>query len=192
MTFDHLKTQLTASLQGFAAGKAQDRQQRQGKSLPCTVAEVVSSGIVKVNFEVESGKPWTIPQMIVPVVGWEYVRVPIAVGDKGRCVPSDVRLGHMTGLGDGTPGMTLPGNLGALAFEPLGNTGWDAPFATDDVEVMGNLRVKSDQFGVFGESAVQQEITSALSSVTDPAAQDVLTSIIAALVAYGLVTDGTT
>jgi hypothetical protein len=190
--FDHLKNQLNASLQGFAAGKAQDRQQRQGKSLPCTVVKVVTPGTVLVNFEVQTGTPWTIPQMEVPISDWDYIRYPIKAGDKGRCVPSDVRLGGVTGLGSGIPDFTPPGNLGALAFEPLGNTAWTAPIADDDVEIMGNLRVKPDEFGVFAESATQQEITGELSMVSDPNAMAVLQSIIAAGVAYGLWTDETT
>ena len=43
-----------------------------------------------------------------------------------------------------------------------------------------------------GAGAVQQAITGALSTVADPPALAVLTSIIAALVGVGLVTDGTT
>jgi len=47
--------------------------------------------------------------------------------------------------------------------------------------------------GFLGANAVaRQTVTGALSTVIDAAAKDVLSSIIAALVAYGLATDGTT
>lgn len=51
----------------------------------------------------------------------------------------------------------------------------------------------TDTVGFYGHAgATQQAVTGALSTVADAPAKAVLTSIIAALVASGLVTDGTT
>lgn len=126
---DWIKNPLAVSLNDVALKRANDLIQSLGKSLPCTVAQVVSSGIVVVNFEVNSA-PATLPRVTVPVLGSEYIRYPIQVGDKGMVLSADVRLGGITGLGAGVPDMTRPGNLSALVFAWLGNTAWSA---TDDV-----------------------------------------------------------
>jgi hypothetical protein len=128
----HLKLPLASSLQALAKARASDQVFLQGRKYPCTVKEVVSPGIVTVNFEVNS-HPFTLPQPTVPVVGSEYARLPIRVGDKGMCIAADVRLGGVTGLGTGVPDLTPPGNLSGLAFIWLGNTDW----ATEDDE--GNV-----------------------------------------------------
>ena len=55
------------------------------------------------------------------------------------------------------------------------------------------LRVTATTLGFFGVAAVtKQSVTGVLSAVADANAKAVLTSIIAALVNYGLVTDKTT
>ena len=133
---DAIKNSLSASLQPFAKGKVADGLQSLGQRYPCTVAEVISSGIVLVNFEVNAA-PFTLPKKKVPVVGSEYVRLPIQVGDKGMCITADARLGGMTGLGSGTPGLTRPGNLSALAFIWLGNTAWSIVDDPDAVVIYG-------------------------------------------------------
>ncbi len=124
----HIKTPMVFGLNSFAEKKVADAIAQLGKSLPCTVAAVVSSGIVRVNFEVDAA-PWTLPQVTVPILYPEYIRYPIQVGAKGACVAFDARLGGLTGLGSGTPGLSPPGNLTALAFDFLGSSDWSA---TDD------------------------------------------------------------
>lgn len=122
---DHLRTPFSQSLQAFAKGKTNDAKVLQGWSLPCTVTEVISSGIVKVSFEVQD-PVLVIPQIEIPILAPEYIRYPIQVGDKGMTVPADVSLGGITGLGTGIPTLSQPANLTGLAFMWLGNTAWEA------------------------------------------------------------------
>lgn len=125
---DFTKNPLGTSLNAISQRRAADAIQRQGKSLPARVETVVSSGIVTVSFAVNAA-PFTLPQVTIPVVGSEYVRIPIQVGDTGMVIAADARLGGVSGLGGGTPDLTQPGNLTALAFVWLGSTGWSE---TDD------------------------------------------------------------
>lgn len=66
----------------------------------------------------------------------------------------------------------------------------------DNLTATGDVELGTDgtsTLGFYGGGPdTQQEITGALSTVIDAPAKAVLTSIIAALVATGLVTDGTT
>lgn len=216
---DFLKRPLAGSLNEVAIQRAADAIQRTGQSLPARVETVVSSGIVTISFQVNAA-PFTLPQITVPVVGSPWYRQPIQVGDLGRVVPSDVRLGGVSGLGVGTPDLTQPGNLGALAFEWLGSTNWTDPVDPDAAEVNGpngailrdsgsthsvrvtpaagvsvdgNVIVKGEELAFFaGSPVVKQTITGDLTAVSDVNAKAVLTSIIAALTAYGLMIDGTT
>lgn len=119
-----------------AKGRAQDESHLRGKSLPCTVAKVLGSGIVQVNLEVDAD-PFTLPRLTVPVAYPEYIRYPIQVGDKGYLVPADARLGGLTGLGSGVANLTRPGNLSALAFLWLGSTAWSPPEDPNSVEIYG-------------------------------------------------------
>jgi hypothetical protein len=112
-----------------------------GQSLPATVAKVISSGIVQVNFEVMQS-PFTLSQVIVPVHMSEYVRLPIQVGCKGYVNTADYYLGGMSGLGGGTADLTQRGNLTTLVFAPIGNTGW----STDQID--GNLLCQYGPNGV--------------------------------------------
>lgn len=210
-----VKTPLAKSLPAVARAGAQDATHLLGKGLPCSVTEVVSSGIVKVKLEV-TADPWTLPELTVPVRAFEYIRYPVQVGDKGVLTASDARLGGLTGLGAGAPLLTdKPANLSALSFSPLGSTEWADPIDPDATEIYGVgssgailrdgdstniVTVDGDGFngnvtgmGWFGNDPVaQQSITGALSLVTDSNAKAVLISIIDALSTYGLVTDDTT
>ena len=57
----------------------------------------------------------------------------------------------------------------------------------------GAIVLLGGSLAFFGATAISQPtITGALSAVTDPAAQAVLTSLLGALVSFGLVQDGTT
>lgn len=138
MSENHLKTQSNAAIQAFVKGRTDDSQLSSGKSYPCSVTKVISSGIVQVKFEVNS-TPFTLPEMKVPVVGSEYIRYPIQVGDLGRCVPSDVRLGGVSGLATtrSPPDLTPAGNLSALAFEWLGSSNWEAATDPNALELIG-------------------------------------------------------
>jgi hypothetical protein len=120
------KKWMGADLNALAIQRALDQIQIGGQSLPCKVATVVSSGIVTVNFEVNSGVA-TLPQVTVPVFMSRYVRLPIQVGDPGVCLAADAVLGGVTGLGSGAPALwDRPANLAALSFCPLGSTAWSS------------------------------------------------------------------
>ena len=123
MTDNALKTPLALSLERFGQRKAQDAVEQLGKALPCSVVEVLSSGIVKVKFEVDAA-PFTLPQITVPIGAPEYIRYPVQVGDKGVVFPANARLGGLTGLGSGVASLSQPANLGALTFFWLGSTQW--------------------------------------------------------------------
>lgn len=191
------KTPLGQSLHRLAAAKAQDVQALQGLHLPCTVSKVISPWIVEVNFEVAGP---TLPNDLqVPVQAPPYISLPIKVGDPGIVQSATVRLGGLSGLGSGTPNLQDAsggiGNLSALSFTWLGTTDYDT-IDPDAVVLHGNISVTPDKLGFFATSKVAlQSLTGALSSVTDPAAQAVLQSIVDALCAdngYGLTKDETT
>jgi len=125
------KTWFGRDMNRFAEGKVLDAIQLTGKSLPASVVAVFGS-IVEVKFEVDAA-PFTLPHVIVPLAGPEWIRYPTQIGDKGRVSSSDARLGAMSGLGSGTPKLTLPANLSALVFEPFGNKNWST---TDDAQAV--------------------------------------------------------
>jgi hypothetical protein len=123
------KTPFFRSMNRFAEAKAISAIQLLGKALPCSVV-AVSGSIVKVKFELNAA-PYTLPNVTVPLAGPEWIRYPTQIGDKGIVIPSDVRIGGITGLGSGVANLNLPANLSALTFFPIGNANWDA---TDDAQ----------------------------------------------------------
>jgi hypothetical protein len=132
------KTPLVSTLNRFAESKATDNTQQLGKSLPCSVVTVVSSGVVVVKFEVQSSVLGaTLPNVMVPVAWPEYIRYPVQKGDKGMCVTADAYLGGVSGLGGGVAGLVQQGNLAALAFQPLGNKAWTATTDPNAVVIYG-------------------------------------------------------
>lgn len=185
------KTPLAQSLHKLGSAKAQDAVQALGKGLPCTVHSVDGPGIVTVNFEVAT-EPAPLPRTQMPVNKPSCIKYPIQVGDIGVALSAGLRTGGLTGLGAGVPNLKdTVGNLSAMTFFWLGKK--DEEFIDPDaLDLNGNILCTPDELAFFGGSKVsQQDITGALSAVTDPAAQAVLTSIIAALTGYNLTTDGT-
>lgn len=134
---DYLKKPLTQSLQAWGKGKAADAVWAQGRCWPCTVSQVISSGIVEVNFEVNAGPTLTLSKIIIPILSPEYIRYPIQVGDKGMTVGANTLLGGLTGLGAGVAQLSQPANLAGLAFLWLGSTTWMTPLDTQAVELYG-------------------------------------------------------
>jgi hypothetical protein len=124
------KTPFAQSINRFAEQKIRGFMQLTGQALPCSVVSVNGS-IVTVKFEITSN--YTLPQVTVPVFGPEWIRYPIQVGDKGMVIPADAYLGGVSGLGTGTAGLNLPGNLSALIFMPIANANWSA---TDDANAL--------------------------------------------------------
>lgn len=121
MSDNSQKTPLGQALNAFAAAKALDQIQMLGKALPATVVSM-DKGIVTVKVELQSG--FTLPQLSVPVAMPQYLRMPLQAGDPGVLQPADVRLGGLSGQGDGIATLDQPANLAALVFVPLANTHW--------------------------------------------------------------------
>lgn len=101
-----------------------DYNQLLGKQLPCHVIEKIgeTNSIVTVAFDINSD--FTLPSVTIPVLGFEYIRNPIQIGDKGAAIAFDSRLGGVSGLGESITNLTQPCNLGSLIFVPIGNINW--------------------------------------------------------------------
>lgn len=121
---DAQKFPFLASLSNMAANRLEDHKALQGRALPCHVVKV-EGAVVTVQFDVLPGTI-QLQEITVPVAGFEYIRFPISVGDKGVTVPADVSLRGVSGLGTGMADMSLPASLTALYFVPLGNSDWSA------------------------------------------------------------------
>jgi hypothetical protein len=191
------KTPLGRSLNQVAQKRAIDAIQTLGKGLPCTVQEVISPGVVVVNFEVASS-PATLPRTQMPVSRPACIKYPIQVGDIGVALSAGLRTGQLTGLGGGTPNLQdTVGNLSAMTFFWLGKKSEEF-LDPDALDLYGNILCTPSQLAFFGGSKVdKQTITGALSAIADSpagaiATKAVITSIIDALVAYNIVVNGTT
>ena len=129
MPGNNQKTPLAFSLQVGAQQKVQDAVALLGKALPAEVVSIDETGtIVTVQFLVQTNL-FTLPNIQCPLATSEYSRAPIQAGCKGQVFPSDVYNGGVSGLGGGVADLSLPGNLTALTFFPVGNTGFSP---TDD------------------------------------------------------------
>jgi len=151
------KTPISRTLPRAAVGAALAEIERRGYGLPCHVT-AVSGAIVTVAFDC-TAQGAVLPPVTMPVVGSEYIRLPIQAGCKGRAVPSSVDLSIVTGLGPGSslPDFSqIPANLSALAFEPLGNATWTA-------SPNANALVA---YGAGGGVILQDKLTSPNFSVT--------------------------
>lgn len=132
---DAQKLSFQASLNRVGQARAADAIQRLGKSLPCSVT-AISGALVTVKFELTT--EYTLPKIQMPVIGSEYIRLPVKVGDKGIVMACDANIGHISGLGGATPpDLTQPGNLSALIFVPIGNKFWSAVADPTAVTIYG-------------------------------------------------------
>ncbi|HEO9044237.1 TPA: phage baseplate protein [Enterobacter kobei] len=93
-----------------------------GQALPCHVV-AVNGQIVTVQFDILPGTA-NLQEVTIPTAGWEYIRNPVQIGDKGFTVPASVSLRGISGLGDGMATMSKPPSLTALVFVPVGNINW--------------------------------------------------------------------
>ena len=127
MSINAQKTWAVKNLDVFAGKRIQQALQQTGKALPCHVTGFPKAGvpIVTVAFDL-TNVPYTLPNITCPLFGPEYIRYPIQVGCKGVAFPADAYLGGVSGLGGGTADLSLIGNLTALVFFPIGNSGWAA------------------------------------------------------------------
>ena len=186
------KTPLAQSLQKLGRAKAQDAVAALGKGLPCTVAAVITPGIVVVNFAVASS-PAPLPQVMMPVSKPPYIKYPIQVGDVGVALSADLRTSGLTGLGLGVPNLQdTVANMAAMTFFWLGTTS-ETFLDAEALDLYSNILCTPTQLAFFGGvKTTKKTATGALSAVTDTNAKAVLTSLIAALADYGLITNGTT
>lgn len=128
------KRPLARSLNEFAQRKALDQIQVLGKALPASVTAVDGS-IVTVKFDLKSA--FTLPNVTIPAMMWQWVRVPIQVGDKGLVVPADASLGATSGLGGGGADLSLSANLSALVWIPVARKDWAAAGDPNAVVIYG-------------------------------------------------------
>jgi len=128
------KVPFVRSMNLFAQRRALDAIQLLGKALPASVT-AVNGSIVTVKFEVQS--LFTLPKVTIPALVWQYVRIPIQVGDTGMVMPADADLGGVDGLGHGTADLTTPANLSALVFVPVASKNWSASEDPNAVVIYG-------------------------------------------------------
>lgn len=128
------RTPVVRSIQRAAQRKAEAAIELLGKALPCEVVSRTGS-IVTVKFAL-TDTPFNLPQVTIPIIGSEYIRVPVQPGCKGLTISADASLGAATGLGPATVGLALPANLTALVFVPIGNKSF-APEHPDHLELYG-------------------------------------------------------
>lgn len=136
MPNDAQKLPLSRTMEQWGGRKWQAAQDLLGKSLPASVVKVVSSGIVTVKFEL-ANVPFTLPQITVPFLGSEFVRIPIQVGMLGWVMSADAYLGGVSGLGGGTADLSPLPNLANLVFSPVGNSAWSATDNPNAVVIYG-------------------------------------------------------
>jgi len=115
------KLPFQVALGNIAKKGANDAINLLGISLPASVVSV-SGSFVKVKFEILSD--YNLPEIDVPVIGSEYIRIPLQSGDKGVLIPCDANIAGITGQDGRTSDMTAPANLSALMFFPIGNKNW--------------------------------------------------------------------
>ncbi len=94
-----------------------------GKGLPASIVSV-NGGIATIKFEVLSD--YNMPQIEVPIAGSEYARAPLKQGDKGMVLSCDASIAGVCGLSSETADLSVPPNLSALTFFPIGNKNWQS------------------------------------------------------------------
>jgi len=134
MADSYEKLPLQTSQNRLAINRARLEIERQGRALPCRVT-AVNGAIVTVEFEMDTS-PWTLPPITIPKAESNWIRMPTQVGDFGVTMPSDVYLGGISGLGGGTADFRRRGNLSALVFVPVSNSG-SPPIDQNAAQVQG-------------------------------------------------------
>lgn len=121
------KTPLSRTLPRAATQAVLAEIEQRGYGLPCHVT-AVDGQTVTVAFDC-TVRGAALPPVTMAIIGAEYIRYPTQVGDKGRAEPSSVDISIATGLGpaNALPDLsTVPANLSALVFVPVGNASWTA------------------------------------------------------------------
>jgi len=111
------------SMANFIEQKIDNHNAVTGKALPCHVV-AVENNLVTVNFDILPTDNLVLPPVTIPVIGFEYIRYPIQIGDKGVTLAADVSLRGITGLGSGPVDLVKLPPLSTLFFVPLSNIHW--------------------------------------------------------------------
>lgn len=123
------KVQSAQNLAQIATYASQLAIQGCGWQLPCHVVKVITDkdghtpdGLVEIQFDVTNIKT-PLPNIVVPVIGWRYIRYPIQVGDAGITITIDTDTQNIAGLASGSASLIPSGNMGTtLAFLPIMQT----------------------------------------------------------------------
>lgn len=96
--------------------------QAQGWCVPCTVKGVDDTdGFVTVQIDVQNFQMNPF-EVVLPVIGWQYIRFPIQKGDRGITTLCDVSLTNAIGESNVAPSIKPAGNItDVLAFQPIMN-----------------------------------------------------------------------
>lgn len=117
---------LTRNLPRVAQKKVKQAFDKLGVPLPCHVVSV-QWPFVTVNFDLENA---VLPPVQVPLVTWQYIGIPIQVGEKGWVMPRSLYMGGINGMGPANKLANVnepQANLSALTFVPESNTNWAQP-----------------------------------------------------------------
>jgi hypothetical protein len=120
---NYQKTPVGPSLSRIGMQAAATAIQQFGRALPCTVT-AVSGQMVTVKFEVNT--PFTLYPITIPIIGSQWLRIPVQKDDQGMTVACDTYLGGISGLGGGVATMTPRLNMTSLAFAHISQTTWPA------------------------------------------------------------------
>lgn len=121
------KTPIARSLEEFAQRKVQSAIDLLGMSLPASVVSITGAIVtVKIELQKTPLNPFTLPNVTVPIIGSEYIRLPIQPGCLGWVMSADAYLGGMSGLGGGVADLSMRPNLSMLVWSPIGNANWTA------------------------------------------------------------------
>ena len=123
------KVQFAQNIGEISRHAISSENQGNGYQLPCRVSNIIIDessntidGFVEVEFQV-SGLSTPLPNIVVPVIGWRYIRYPIQVGDAGVTISIDTDTQYISGIYDGIATINGSGNLGpTLAFLPIMQT----------------------------------------------------------------------
>jgi hypothetical protein len=163
MAGNELKTPFAQNLNLVGDKRASDALAKLGKGLPCTVKEVVSPGIVLVNFEVEA-IPFALPQIKMPVCKHKSIQYPIKAGDPGVALSADLRTGALSGLSNSKARLTdTVANLSAMTFFWLGQLDEEA-LDPDALCLNGNMAITEDKLGFFAQDKVSRQSIAAVAT----------------------------
>lgn len=121
---DSQKFSYVRAMNNLVRTATDDAAALRGSRLPCHVVGV-NGAVVTVHFDILPGAV-QLPEVTVPVAGFEYIRFPIKAGDKGVTMAADVSLRGVSGMGTGLADLSLPPSLTALFFVPLASNKWQA------------------------------------------------------------------